>query len=151
MVMTHDLLEIYGVMQFNKQMAPTLYKHLDDVQDQTGQKLPLARVLLDGIKLTKMELLSGVTVHPLPAFKEPEYQTMAKKTPDPVDPDEEAFEEQSDDFAGEREAVQEIPTSVGPGGPDFDPNVQPQSGTPVDQPSNPPASVEEETPEEEPE
>jgi hypothetical protein len=79
MVMMHDLLEVYGVMQFNKHVSPTLYKHLDDVQEKTGQKLPLARVLLDGVKTTKMELLSGVTVHPLPEFEEPKYKIVIPK------------------------------------------------------------------------
>jgi hypothetical protein len=76
-----------------------------------------------------------------------------KKTPDPVDlpdPTDEEFEPQEtpeeselQDTSGEQH--------VGPGGPDFDPSVQPQSGTPVDTPINPPASIEEEVPLEEPE
>lgn len=79
MVMMHDLLEVYGVMQFNRYVSPTLYEYLDEVQDKTGQKLPLARVMLDGVKSTKMELLSGVTVHPLPEFEEPEYKIVTPK------------------------------------------------------------------------
>jgi hypothetical protein len=154
MVMMHDLLRMYGVMQFNKHVSSELYKHLDEVQERTGQKLPLARVLLDGIKMTKMELLSGVKVHPLPDFEEPEYKTMTKKTPDPVEPDDEEFETQS--TSGEEQDVpaEESPfgtSHVGPGGPDFDDSVVPQSGTPVDPPINPPASAEEEVPSEEPE
>jgi hypothetical protein len=158
MVMLHDLLKVYGVMQFNKHVSPTLYKHLDDIQAKTGQELPLARVLLDGIKTTKMELLSGVTVHPLPDFKEPEYKAMTRRTPDPddpVDPPDEGVE-QPDTTGEEQESEESSPLlsqdpeqHLGPGGPEFDEEVQPQSGTPVDSPVNPPASVEEELPEEE--
>jgi hypothetical protein len=82
MILMHDLLKMYGVMQFNKHVSPTLYKYLDDIQEQTGQTLPLARVLLDGIKTTKMELLSGVTVHPLPEFEEPKYKIRKIGVPD---------------------------------------------------------------------
>jgi hypothetical protein len=60
---------------------------------------------------------------------------MTTKTPDPVDPDDEEFESQ-DPSSGEHH--------IGPGGPDFDDSVQPESGTPVDPPSNPPDSIEEE-------
>jgi len=144
MIMLHDLLKMYGVMQFNKHVSPTLYQHLDEIQDKTGVKLPLVRVLLDGIKATKMELLSGVTVHPLPDFKEPEYKIMAAKTPDPLNSDDEGFEPQ-DPAEGGRDESSQPPSHVGPGGPDFDDSVQPQSGTPVDPPVNPPDSVEEET------
>jgi hypothetical protein len=143
MVMIHDLLGIYGVMKFNKNIASALYQHLDDVQEQTGQKLPLARVLLDGIKATKMELLSGVTVHPLPEFHEPEYQTMASKTPPPADPEEFA---PSDPPVPPEGVEPPPPQSVGPGGPYLDHSVIPQSGTPVDDPVNPPDSIHESPP-----
>jgi hypothetical protein len=160
MVMTHDLLELYGVMQFNKNVAPILYKHLDDVQEETGQKLPLARVLLDGIKWTKMELLSGVTHHPLPDFEEPEYKTRKVKIPDPVtaldepedktmmpDQEEEDFEPQEtyEDEGFEPPVTPgEMPSHVGPGGPDFDDSIKPQTGTPFEPPTNLPVSTEEE-------
>lgn len=147
MVMMHDLLGIHGVMKFNKYVASKLYKHLNDVQDRTGQKLPLARVLLDGVKATNMELLSGVTVHPLPDFKEPEYKTMPSKMPLPADdPNDEGFEEQDPP----PDPPQDLTKGVGPGGPSFDPNVIPQSGTPVDPPLFPPDSIEESAEEMEP-
>ena len=155
MVMLHDLLRMYGVMKFNKNVSPTLYKYLDDIQEKTGQKLPLARVLLDGIKTTKMELLSGVTVHPLPEFKEPEYEIVPIRRPHPFDSADEEFENQGNPGGKHEDPLeetsetssQEAPqghSNVGPGGPFMDENVQPQSGIPVDQPVNPPTSVDEE-------
>jgi hypothetical protein len=163
MIMVYDLLSIHGVMKFNKNVTPDLYRHMNDIQEQTGRKLVLMRLLLDGVKATKMELLSGVTVHPLPDFREPEYKTMASKTPAPVDPDEEEFEERDpsevqseeppDDSSNPWNAPQDPsavpddssnqPQSVGPGGPFFDPDVVPESGTPVDPPVNPPDSIDE--------
>jgi hypothetical protein len=160
MVMLHDLLRMHGVMKFNKLVSPTLYKHLDAIQEQTGQELPLARVLLDGIKMTKMELLSGVTPHPLPDFQEPEYTTGRTKIPDPADDSEEPEEktvmpDQKDDEFESQESPEgeeaepagtpgEVPSHVGPGGPYFDDSVQPQSGTPIEPPKNLPVSIDEE-------
>jgi hypothetical protein len=148
MVMVHDFLEVYGVMQFNKNISPTLYEHLNDIQDKTGQTLPLARVLLDGIKATKMELLANVTVHPLPEFIEPEYEAMTQEKSDPGNPADAEFAEPDDaEFAepepADPEGEHDAPSHVGPGGPDFDDSVQPQSGTPIDPVDAPPAPQEE--------
>ena len=56
---------------------------------------------------------------------------MTQKAPDPKAPDPKAPEEQ------------DASSHVGPGGPDFDDSVQPQSGTPADPSENPPAPQEE--------
>lgn len=49
-------------------------------------------------------------------------------TPDPDAPPDDEFEKQ-DPSTGEYD----MPSHVGPGGPDFDDSVQPQPGTPVDE------------------
>jgi len=143
-VTLHDLLKMYGVMKFNKDVAPTLYESLESIQEKTGQSMPLAKVLLDGIKATKMELLSGVTVHPLPDFKEPEFKTMTKKTPDPA-------EEPEKTNGPENTDVPAIDPSqnVGPGGPWLDHSNPPEPGTALDEPPVPDEGGGEEVPPEE--